>query len=490
MKSRATPFEQGFGRVIYLTLIRRLSNAQVQQRGWTSDLIDSLTNDTENVTICFDPQRDTNLNTRIDFYVKHLGDAGIGNNGYYATANIDVWNIGPALEQFLSAYGAYESEGHFKDVNTKKYAIVLQVGFKNGGERQTVFAGHISSFVLERQQTNTTVDNVWHFMCQYPDPQQNDTVGDSRVAVKSGETYDGPEWNANQTFVSWEEYLKTAICYHKRTVYTLKPAKLEQSIASFSVPRVIEDDVAQMSRIVNDEIEIPMVPTPQSIHLARKDFNKWFAIEYRVSRNSVELPTVKKLWQQRVPISSWNLDVSSLQATVTSIARGLNCHARIELDENTGKQTFYIYPAGWAEQVIHTGPADYTFIDYQNLRNPPRVSANMFHLDMVMEPAMRPGSIIELQISEGFMGKYKHPTFEPAFSMANAATVFAGANFIGLANMSQEEKKKNAIASAGNIFNTKFVATIVEHRGSSHTAEWTTSVDCYGIVVKGKETTL
>ena len=74
--------------------------------------------------------------------------------------------------------------------------------------------------------------------------------------------------------------------------------------------------------------------------------------------------------------------------------------------------------------------------------------------------------------------------------MSNVSTVFAGANFIGLAEMNEEEKRKNAIASAGNIFNTQFIATIVEFRGSTHTAEWSTKVDCYGIVINGKETTL
>lgn len=478
------PIDQGFGRIIYLTLIRRLSNAQVQQKEWTADVLEK----TNSVTICFDPSRNTNLNTRIDFFVKHLGDSGIGNNGYYATANIDVWNIGPALDQFLTAYGAYSSEGHFKDVNTKKYAAILQVGFKGSTERTTVFAGHISSFVLDRQQSNNTVDNVWHFLCQYPDPQQNETAGENRIDVSGGETYELPQWNPTQTFTSWEEYLKNAICYHKRTVYELRPANLEEQTDSFSVAsNVIEDDESKISRIITPFVETPMVPTPLQVHLARRDFDKWFKIEYRVSKRSIELESVKKLWQQQVPISSWNLDVSSLQNTVSSIARGLNCHARVELDETLQKQVIYIYPVGWAEQVFHKGPADYTIVDYQNLRKPPQVSANMFHLDMVLEPAMRPGSILELQVSESFMDKYKHPTFEPSFSMGNAATVFAGANFIGLANMTEDEQKRNAIASAGNIFNTKFVATIVEHRGSSHTSEWTTSVDCYGVVINGQE---
>ena len=500
MAKRSAPVTQGFGRVIYLTLIRRLSNNQVQQTGWDTEegleYLEKLRSQENTITLCFDPWRniDNNtkhgqLNTRIDFQVKHMGDAGIGNNGFYVTANIDVWNIGPALEQFFDAYNAYKSDGQYKRVETKKYAAVLQVGFKDKQERTTIFAGHIASFICDRQQNNSTVDNVWHFLCQYPDPQQNTDSGDNKVKVKNGETYTPPtkkEWNATQTFTSWEEFLKTAICYHKQTIYELRPTNVAPQTDTFSVfPIVKEDDKAQMSVLTKPFIEIPMVPTPQRIYMNRLDFDKYFKIEYRVSRNSPLLPTVKELWQQKIPVPSWNLDVSSIQASITSIARAVNCHARLELDENTGKQTIYIYPAGWAEvDIVYKGPADYTIIDYQNLTKPPQVSANMFHLDMILEPAMRPGSIIELQVSEAFMNIYKHPTFEPTFSMGNTATVFAGNNFIGLAQMAEDEKKRNAIASSGNIFNTKFIATIVEHKGSSHTTDWTTSVDCYGVVAK------
>ena len=508
MAKNNRPVNQGFGRVIYLTLIRRMSNRQVQENSWTQDQLEKLSlNPTrqkkngekiyDNVTICFDPSRSKDnkgnqkgkLNTRIDFQVKHMGDAGVGNNGFYVTANIDVWNIGPALDQFFDAYNAYKSDGRFKDVQTKKYAAVLQVGFKNSTERTTVFAGHISSFVLDRQQNNSTVDNVWHFLCQYPDPQQNENVGDNKVNVKDGETYEPPEWNATQTFVSWEEYMKEGIAYHNRTLYEYETVDIEEDSESFYLPGVIEDDVAQMSKIGTPYTEAPRVPAPTARYLARKDFDKYFKIEYKVSKNSIELKKVKELWQQQIPISSWNLNVSSLKATVSSIARGLNCHARVELNEDT-TQTIYIYPAGWAEEIAYKGPSDYIITDYQNLTKPPQVSANMFHLDLIMEPSMRPGAIIELRISKDFWDKYKHPTFEPSFSMANAATVFAGNNFIGLAQMTEDDKHRNAIANTGNIFNTQFVATIVEHRGSSHANEWTTSVDCYGVVAKGRITSI
>lgn len=463
--------EYNFGRVIYLTLIRRATNAQVSQK-WSDETLEGA----DKITICFDPARDQKLNTRIDFYVKRLGDAGVGNNGFYKIANIDVWNIGPALGQFLKAYKAYENG--FQDVNTCKYAAVLQVGYK-GGKKTTLFAGHISSFVLERQQSNTSVDNVWHFFCQYPDPQQNNVISQSKA--QSGIDYSKPEyWTPMQSFTSWESFLKAAVMAHPRTIYTLQKNPNVVKAGSFELP------VKNINASEQDQL---MCPVPRIVDVTGPLFRDNFKIEYRVSRNGVLLKNTQEYWQQEVPLMGWELDVADLQKTVSSIARAVNCHARVELDDNTGMQYIYIYPAGWSNQVVRSGPADFVITDYRNLRTPPQVSANMLHLDMLMEPSMEPGNLIELRISEGFLSDHPHPTFEPNFTMSNTATVFAGANFIGLAQMGEEERKKNAIASAGNIFNTKFVATIVEFRGSSHTAEWSTKVDCYGVVVNGKEIT-
>lgn len=468
-----------FGRIIYLTIIRNVSNSALQSKNWSSKALEQ----SDNITICFDPKRDVKFNTRIDFYVKHLGDAGVGNNGYFTTANIDVYNIGPALQQFLDAYNAYKSEGHFAGVNTKKYAAVLQVGYQGNEKRTTIFAGRISSFVMERQQSNSTVDNVWHFFCQYPTPEENGTIGTDKAqsgtdyAIEYGDTFD-----PNQTYSSWENLLKSAICARRREVFTLQG--VDENAYKYSFETEVDLETP------GEKNSTPLVVQPQTVAINLQDFSKYYKIEYRVSKRSIELKTVKEYWQQQVPVNGWQINSSNVQKLATNIARAVNCHARIELNEQTGIQTIYIYPAGWAEQVPYRGKADYVIPDYQNLRKPPQVSANMLQLDMLMEPSMRPGDTIELTISPEFQKTHPHPTFEANYTMSNVTTVFAGANFVGLAEMNEDEKRKNAIASAGNIFNTQFIATIVEFRGSSHTSEWSTKVDCYGVVIGGKEATL
>ena len=79
-----------FGRLIYLTIIRNVSNNALQSKTWTQQALEQ----SDNITICFDPKRDTKFNTRIDFYVKHLGDAGVGNNGYFTTEERGVSYMG------------------------------------------------------------------------------------------------------------------------------------------------------------------------------------------------------------------------------------------------------------------------------------------------------------------------------------------------------------------------------------------------------------
>lgn len=482
-----------FGRVVYLTLIRRVSNSRVNQT-WTAEQLER----DDTITLCFDPTRESyngkntefgQLNTRIDFYVKHIGDDGVvGENGFYATANIDVYNIGPALGEFLDAYNAYKSDGHFQGVNTKKYAAVLQVGYR-GGERTTVFSGHISSFVMERQQSNSTIDNVWHFYCQYPDPQQNEAVSTSQKAY-SGTDYVNIWVPDRDTYSSWEEFLRSAVANNfVRTVYTMQPVKEDIPSDSFAIGAgALTNDNSDQQRLL---------ACPDNRLLALSDFDKYYRIKYQRSPNSEELPRVKQFWQQKVPVHSWNLNTASLQKTVNGIAHAVNCHAYIQLNEQTGIQTIYIYPAGYANIVsgdnslaLRPDSASYIIQDYQNLRKPPQVAANMIHFDMMMEPDMRPGDTIELRISSDFLRDHPHPTFEASYSMANTTTVFAGANFIGLASMGQQERRRDAIASAGNIFNTQYIVTVVEMKGSSHSAEWSTTADCYGVVIGNKQVTL
>ena len=474
--------KHNFGRVIYLTFIRDITNQQLQSSKFTSKQLE----EKGAITICFDPKRDPQLHTRIDFYVKHMGEVAVGNNGVYTTANIDVYNIGPGLQQFFDAYNAYKFDGHFKDVHTKKFAVVLQVGYE-GGAKTTIFAGHISSFVVDRQQNNSNVDNVWHFFCQYPSPQQDTTAGVNRAT--SGEDYSKIEyWNPQRSVPSWEEYLKQAIMAHDRVVYSLESIITKLEGDSFEVSNKAIDYIETLKSGTKEE-EL-MCVSPHTEKITPYNFDKNYTIEYRVSKRSKLLEKTKQYWQQKVGISTWNINTANLQQTVSSIARATNCHSRIELDENTGHQTIYIYPAGWPEEVVYKGKADFVITDYQGLRKPPQVAANMLSLDMMMEPSMRPGNTVELRISDSFLATHPHPTFEPSFSMSNTATVFAGASFIGLAQLGEEDKKKNAIASVGNIFNSQFVATIVEFRGSSHSAEWSTKVDCYGIVVNGTRRTV
>ncbi|MBO5705077.1 MAG: hypothetical protein J6R99_03615, partial [Alphaproteobacteria bacterium] len=301
MRKAVKPFEQGFGRVIYLTFIRSITNNQLQNENFDSQWLE----EKGTVTIAFDPQRNPQLNTRIDCYVKHLGDAMVGNNGVYATANIDVYNIGPGLQEFFDAYNAYKFDGHIQGVDQKKFGVVLQVGYA-GGAKTTVFAGHISSFVVDRQQNNNTVDNIWHFFCQYPAPVQSGREGSNKA--KSGEDYSKPEyWNPNHSANSWETYLKEAIMAHDRETYSLEAIIDKLEGASF-----VEDGLADLGK----HPEPLMCVVSKTEKITPYNFDKNYTIEYRVSSRSPVLEKTKKYWQQWIRVPSWNLNVANLQQTV------------------------------------------------------------------------------------------------------------------------------------------------------------------------------
>lgn len=485
--------EYRFGRLVYLTIFRFSGNDDaLNETKWTNKKTNQVAKQPDSVVICFDPSRSGNqlgqLCTRIDFYVKHVGASDVGNNGFFAVANIDVYNIGPALTQFLRAYNAYQDELNFQGTETKTYSVVLQVGYKGSRQRTTIFAGRISSFVMERQQNNTSVDNVWHLYCQFPTASGSGIVGEENKAQNDIDYTEnmGDTFVPTQVYDSWENYLKTVICSRKREVLFDIEVPEEIPKDSFETKNQLNtlEDIKQA--VFGEPEKAPqtrIMPAAQQRDLNLANFDKYYKIEYRTSRGAKELTDTKRFWQQKVQIYGWQMNIDNVQKLATEIAKDANCHARLE--SRGSMQYIYIYPAGVQPEVDTT----YTIVDYQNLRKPPQVAANMLRLDMLMEPDMRPGDIIELQITKEFKKDHPHPTFQVSYSnvMANATTVFAGASFIGMHDIQHNKELSEAMAQAGNIFYTQYEVTFVEFFGSTHTNDWFTVADCRGLKIKAKE---
>lgn len=454
-----------FGRTIYLTIAKS-----------TIDTKKAITTETDPdmVVIAFDPKKDPQLNTRIDFWVKHTGSSmSTGANAAYSLANIDVYNIGPAIEQFMNAYNSANDKGMWKVDSIKRYACSLQVGY-SGGKRTTIFTGFISSWYVERIQTESTIDNVWHLYAQYPNVDTKFVSED--IKATSGQDYAEPaKQGLQQTFVSAEEYLKAAIMAYPRETYAYKPMPEICPIESFSL---VDQYIKKIS-------EPDLVALPASRIITSSDFDQFFTIKYQHFRTGEEYPQLKYEWQKQEAMQSWDMDYSILSDVVSSIAAKKNCHATVQLDENTGMQTIYIYPAG-RPQYKPNVKADYVIENFQNLRRQPGVAANQLQLDMMLEPGAKPGDLFELTITDKFATDYKNKlSFEPNFSgtMPNAMTSFGGANFLGMYSYGEKTVREKAMAQHGNVFGNKYTAIFVVHRGSSHTPEWATQVDCVGVVL-------
>ena len=457
-----------FGRVIYLTICRTDFDPNYTYKGYDNA-----------VTIVFDPKKIQNGNTRIDFWVKHSGaGAATNSNAAYSIANIDIYNIGPALQQFMDAYNSYTNSGqHWVETNVKRWACSLKVG--HGDNLKTIFTGYIGSYNVERVQTDSTVDTIWHLYAQYPTTDV--VVGEENKAV-SGTDYTelATQW-IQQTFVKGEDLLKAAVMARPRDVF-----------AYVAIPNVpAEDSFSALTQYSKIPTQTKLAALPGLREINNENFDLFFKIKYQHFRTGQEYPEVKKMWQAQSPMSSWNMDYSNLQSALSEIAEKKNCYAYLELNEETGMQTIYIYPAG--QKTYATHKADYIIEDFQNLRRQPGVAANLLQLDMLMEPGVKPGDTFELRVSDTFIKKQKFdeygvPSFGVNFSgtMPNATTAFAGANFIGMHNMLNVQEKQNAVARTGNIFGNQYVSVFVVHQGSTHTSEWSTQVDCAGVVVGGE----
>ena len=463
--------DYNFGRVVYLTIGRNVLDVRTGTRA----LGNNTTPDT--VTIVFDPKTNPQWNTRIDFWVKHVGqDSSSAANSFFALANIDLYNIGPALQQFMNAYNNHQNKGYWPTDEIVKYSCSLSVGY-HGGKRTRIFAGIISSWYVERLQNESTVDNVWHLYAQYPTVDVKE-LPEEQKAVSGTDYAEQAKQDLAQTFISGEEYLKAAIMAYPRETYAYVAVEEEPVAESFVLN-------GQMSTIKN---QTDLVALPASRVITSSDFDKFFQIKYQHFRTGEEYPEVKQMWQKREAMESWEMDYSNLMSALSQIAEKKNCHASIQLDENTGMQTVYIYPAGRPAYKKNT-KADFTIVDFQNLRRPPGVSGSHLQLDLLLEPSAKPGDIFMLTLSKDFAKKYKDKlSFDVNYSGAsqNATTMFAGANFTGLTAMI-DDAEKGAMAQTGNIFGTKYSATFIIHQGSTHSAQWSTQVDCTGVVLNSGE---
>ena len=452
-----------FGRVVYLT-IGKYSGDPYRYTGRVQQLTDT-------ITIAFDPKTNPQLNTRIDFLVRHqYGAISTVTKAACSIASIDVYNIGPALDSFIDAYNNLaNSGGTSKTNNISKYVCVLEVGYY-GGERTAIFGGVINSYNIERIQTTTAVDTVWHFYAAGTggSGQVNVTpLTDAELAV-SGKSYLEESIEENQileSFATGEDFIKAAVMKHPREVGILTDSSNDFITDSFSVTQLT--NISKTRPALTYTVDI----TPAN-------FDSYFKIVYKVRDLDTEDLDTRMLWKTKPIIPMGNFDYSNLPETLDKIARIKNCRADLRFNPNTGIQTIYIYTAQQSNKKSKGKP--FVITDFENLLKPPTVSGKLVQVTMLLEPDIHPRDTIELRVSSAFTNKHKNFSFDVSYEgqMGNWSSVFAGSNFLGVASIQNQNNKIETIKSKGNIFNKQYQTLFIIHRGSTHTADWSTQVDC------------
>ena len=467
--------EYNFGRVVYLTIGRFVKEIDGEVVG-VEDPYKYMGTKSEKlvdmVTIAFDPKNNPQLNTRIDFLIRHQNGSKSSITGAAVSlAEIEVYNIGPALQQFIDAYNKTEQDGSlWKATKISQYVCALQVGY-HGTPEHTIFAGVINSYYVERKQNSQTVDTVWHLFCGgtggysliEPDQSQIATSGFDYLSELQQKN------NLYKSFVSGEEYIKAVIKSERRQVYMMRERPDYYVDDSFSV----EEDSGQKA----------LVGLPEPIEIENENFDRFFKIRYSYFNDGDEDEWAKSKWQNESFTGILNLDSSELEKAIREIARTKNCDAQIRLDEDTGIQVIHIYSAA-AQKASMQKKTNFVIYDYQNLRKPPLVSGVSIRFDMIMEPTAKPFDTFELRLTDEFKKLHKDKfSFGVNFGedYGNWATMFAGANFDGVTNTVTNLKTKEKVEQTGNVFNKKFVALNVMHQGSTHTNEWSTQVDCANV---------
>lgn len=451
-----------FGRVVYLT-IGKLSldpkkSDPYTYRGDIDKLIDT-------ITIAFDPLENPQLNTRIDFFVRNqYRQVSSITRSACSIASIDIYNIGPALESFIDAYNVSAQDGKFQTDTISKYCCTLQVGYHHGGEKQTIFAGVINSYNVERLQSDTQVDTVWHLYAAGTGGagQINTTsLTDEELAVSGRDytEYANMESELDQSYKTGEDFIKAIVMKHPRDVGVLSTVKNVTIPMTYSV-----QDISDQSTPLQANMTFTQKITNQN-------FDRYFKIIYKDDET-------RRVWKNSTVIPINNIDCISLQNALQEAARIKKSSAVLEQDPNTGLQNIYI---SLNKNTFKTKKGvPWVIYNFERLLKPPTVSGRLIQFTMLLQPSLRTGDTIELRVRNEFSKTHKYLSFDVDYggTMGNWSTAFAGANFIGLADIQTSNQKVKTIKGKGNIFNKPYQALFVVHRGSTHTPEWSTQADC------------
>lgn len=449
-----TPKDYNFGRVVYVTL-------QPAEFDSTDKSVNAA--DPKAITLVYDPTENINFCSRIGFWIRPTQSDGDGPGMKIAT--IDLYNVGPAIRQFLNAYNEFDNIGLWRADHITRYKVALQVGHKSKGKaaRFTIFSGWINSFNVERQQTESTVDNIWHLYCQdiidMPQPKKVDIISDAEQRKRA-------ILQARKTYLSGDLYIREIIMAQPRSVLAPTPTTIVSGESSFTV----NSEASGESTLVS----LPTVTMP----ITPANINQYYEIRYVQPYQYDEPDETLRQEFEETAFVSFPLDTSSLPQALIEVAGIRRCHAEVRPDPMRGKIFIYIYRAGKPTVNSVTKKKEpWVITNFQNLLTPPTIGGKMLRLDLLLEPRMLVQDSVELKIDKDFLA-HNVPSFGLDLGGKEHFLPQAAGSNVGLAYNVADPDHLDAMKEFGNIFNRQYKILVLEHQGDTHTNQWSTRIQC------------
>lgn len=426
------------------------------------------------ITIAYDPIKYPTANTRIDFNVMM---SGIPEQNGKSLAQIDMYNLGDDIRTFLDAYNDFQGDDTASLNINKRWAVILKVGFVSGQPLTTIFSGFVSSFNMERQQTEDSVDEVWHLYCTNI-PNVIGLITNEQNLKMSNRLEFSDVLNLTpekDIVLSWEDYLykiiqkaekeiridDIVIENKKQTKQELSKHTTNSSFLNF-VDGYFKDD-SLPRELVSAEIK-------------NKDLNeikKNYKIVYASRIDYKEDEDLKRKWKTKGE-NKFTIKSKSLDEALCFFAKKVdNCNCSIRRDARNNKTYIFIYKAGKSVPK-YTNSEKWIIKNFQNVIGQPKIDDNKLTLDLILEPNIQTFDSVSLEIDDSFSNnvsfdltgnsKYDYGTFTNVGKTAG----------IGMAKSYDPASAKKY----GNIFYKYYCIFNLTHSGSSHENTWQTSLEC------------
>lgn len=468
-----------FDRKVYVT-ISKFSLSEVLKK---KEVLDN-----KSLTLCYDTQSSILYRNRIDFIISMNGDQDL------KKAKIDLYNLGPEIRQFLNAYNQQENNSMLLLKNEAHWSIIVQVGY-DGMALETIFSGFIHSFNMERRQTSSDVDEIWHLYCSNLPQVDKALVYIKDMKAVSGKDYGGDkEFNTmyKQSY-TWERYLLEII---GNNFVLLHPEPIAKEPEWNRTPMLASENVKTINSVAlikeamggqPDQNTMSVIPTQQNnmtrikyVNADRETILKNFKVYYSYPGGIKEDEELKYKWQHN-GTGKVEVKANDLLGALKVFAKRIDACECAMLQKPNGFTYVYIWKAGAGGKKRHLLPTAkvWKIHNFQNVISNPDINDGALQISIILEPGIRAQDGLKLEIDD------KIPSEHVSFNMnygdsAYFINQFSNVNVGGGAIGSTNTYNKASAQKYGNIFFKKYLIVEVVHQGSTHEATWQTTMRCVG----------